>query len=297
MASGAQTRVWDRPSRRRAQRFQLKAPLEVTALRSGIPDTMPGRSLNLCEGGVAAMVAGELVPGETVGVELRLSYAMAPLRTRAMVRYHDKLRCGLEFAALPAEQRAAIREWAREAKAETEMVQHSKPEMIPVLAKEDVGDEKEDAASSRRKDSRKPRRKWRTAGGLVVFLLVLAAVGLFWWKWNRDWEELEAGLRTTQHVTEKTPVQVPAEVMQKLIVHRVEPEYPAAARKENVEGIIALDVVVASDGSVLSMKALNGPDVLAGAAMDALRWWKFEPYRINGEATAVETTVAVEFKK
>jgi outer membrane biosynthesis protein TonB len=31
--------------------------------------------------------------------------------------------------------------------------------------------------------------------------------------------------------------------------------------------------------------------------MDALRWWKFEPYRVNGEPAAVETTVAVEFKR
>jgi protein TonB len=45
------------------------------------------------------------------------------------------------------------------------------------------------------------------------------------------------------------------------------------------------------------MHPLNGPDVLAGAAMDALRWWKFEPYRVNGEPAIVETTVAVEFKK
>jgi outer membrane biosynthesis protein TonB len=31
--------------------------------------------------------------------------------------------------------------------------------------------------------------------------------------------------------------------------------------------------------------------------MEALRWWKFEPYRVNGEPVAVETTVAVEFKR
>ena len=299
MAVGAQSQAWDRPSRRRVPRFRLQAPLEVTALRSGIPDTMPGRSVNLCERGVGAMIAGELVPGETVGVELRLLNAMEPLRTRATVRYHDKLQCGLEFVAVSAQHRAAIREWAKETKAEREIeiVQPSKSAMIPPAAEGDEHASQEDIPSSHRTGPRQPRRKWRMVGGLVAFLLVMAAAGLLWWKWTRDWEGLEAGLKTTQSVTEKTPVQVPAEVMQKLIVHRLEPEYPADARKENVEGIIALDVVVSSDGSVSSMRALNGPDVLARAAMDALRWWKFEPYRINGEATAVETTVAVEFKK
>ena len=85
--------------------------------------------------------------------------------------------------------------------------------------------------------------------------------------------------------------------MQKLLVHRVQPVYPAEARKEGLEGIIALDIIVGRDGSVVRMRPLNGPDMLARAAMDALRWWKFEPYRMNGEPAVVETTVAVEFKR
>ena len=92
-------------------------------------------------------------------------------------------------------------------------------------------------------------------------------------------------------------MQVATDVMQKLLVHKVDPVYPAEARKGNVEGIIALDIVVSRDGSVVSMRPLNGPDVLARAAMDALRWWKFSPYRVNGQPVAAETTVAVEFKR
>jgi protein TonB len=45
------------------------------------------------------------------------------------------------------------------------------------------------------------------------------------------------------------------------------------------------------------MRPLNGPDILSQAAMDALRWWKFEPYRLNGEPAVVETTLAVEFRR
>jgi outer membrane biosynthesis protein TonB len=58
-----------------------------------------------------------------------------------------------------------------------------------------------------------------------------------------------------------------------------------------------VNIVVGPDGSVIGTKALNGPDVLAAAATDALRWWKFEPYRVKGEPATVETTVAVEFKR
>ncbi len=130
---------------------------------------------------------------------------------------------------------------------------------------------------------------------LLVLVALAAAVG--WWRWNRGWRELEAGLNPATSSTEMPRVQVPAQVMQKLLVHRVEPSYPAEARKANLQGIIAVDIVVGRDGSILNMRAINGPDVLARAAMDALRWWKFEPYRVNGEPVLVETTVAVEFKR
>jgi protein TonB len=81
-----------------------------------------------------------------------------------------------------------------------------------------------------------------------------------------------------------------------LLVHKVDPEYPAAARQEKLQGVIVLEVVVGRDGTVLETRALNGPDVLAQAAMEALRWWKFEPYSVQGKPAVVETTVAVEFK-
>ncbi len=294
MATGAQVHGWSGPSRRRAPRFQVQAPLDVTVLRSGIPDTVPGRSVNVCERGIAAMLAGELVPGEAVGIEVHLPLVADALRTRAMVRYQDKLRCGLEFVGLSAEQRAAIRDWAQESKVETEVSAN----LIPALAKKgsDAGGASGETLGGAA--PRPPRKKRRWLGWAIFLVVAATAVAVFWWKWNRGWEELESGLKNPEMVSaEKPQVQVPAEVMEKLLVHRVEPTYPAEARKANLQGIIALDIVVGRDGSVVSMHALNGPEPLARAAMDALRWWKFEPYRLNGEPAVVETTVAVEFKR
>ena len=273
----------------------MAAPLDVTVLRSGIPDTVPGRAVNLCERGVGAVLAGNLALGESVGVELRLWPAMEPLRTKATVRYQEKLRYGLEFVAISPEQRSSIRDWAKEAKAEPEMKVSS-----PVVERAEKKDGRVRTGRTLTGGGppRKLRKKHRGSGWLIGLLLLAAAAGFFWWKWNRGWEELESGLKSSDRVAaEKTRMQVPAEVMQKLIVHRVEPVYPAEARKQNLQGIIAGDIVVGRDGSVMSMHAMNGPDVLARAAMDALRWWKFEPYRVNGEPAAVETTLAVEFKR
>lgn len=255
---------------------------------------MPGRSVNLCERGISAMLAGELVPGEAVGIEVRLLPATDSLRTRATVRYQDKLRSGLEFVGLSAEQRAAIREWAKESKAETEtgaIAVHS----VQKLGADSGAGRGVGAGSG---GGNKPKKKRHWAGWAIFLILAGASAGVFWWHWNRGWNELESELRGRQVASlEKTQARVPAEVMERLLVHKVEPTYPAEARKANLQGIIALDIVVGRDGSVLSMRPLNGPDVLARAATDALRWWKFEPYRVNGEPAVVETTVAVEFKR
>jgi TonB family protein len=288
MASGAQAQGRDQPSRRRGVRYRVQAPLDVTVLRSGIPDTLPGRSVNLCEGGAAAVVAGELLPGEAVGVEIQLPLVAEPLRTRALVRHHDKLRLGLEFLGLSMEQRAAIRDWAGAAKAEPELGTRAK---IPIEA----GKGSERGGSG---GAQPPTRKGRGRGW--IFLTVSAAIllGVLWWRWNRGWEDLESSLQKNAKTVQSPQVQahVPADVMEKLVTHRVDPDYPAAARPANLQGVIVLDVVVGRDGSVADVHALNGPDVLAQAAMDALRWWRFDPYRVDGRPVVVETTVAVEFK-
>jgi TonB family protein len=298
MAAGAQAREWDRPSRRRVQRFPMQQPLDVTVLRSGIPDTVPGRAVNVCERGVGVVLAGELIPGETVAVELQLSRMTQPLLTRATVRYHDRLRCGLEFVTISTEQRVAIRNWTIENNAQAEVEPETPKQPVVTSQAPPVAAKIEKASGLPARIADKPRKKRRRVRWIITFAVLMVAAALLWWKWNRDWREIESGLATSETVASARPqVQVAADVMQQLLVHKVEPVYPAEARKENLTGIIALDVVVGRDGSVESVRALNGPNVLARAATDALRWWKFEPYRVNGEPAVVQTTVAVEFKK
>jgi TonB family protein len=304
---GEEVKGWTGPSRRRAERFDLKTPLDVTVLHSGIPDTVPGRTVDASEDGLAAMLAGELTPGETVGIQVQLPAMPGPLRTRAKVKYQDKLRCGLEFLWLSAEERTAIRDSANGGMAEV-----TSPGAVASKTdkrkteKEQSGKEK--SATSRQGGGEGPGQgspgknpgNMRRFTWVFIFVVLVVAIGagIFWWRWNRGWEELESGLKNDPAAAAERPqAQVAAEVMEKLLIHRVEPIYPVEARKANVQGVIALDIVVGRDGAVANMRALNGPDVLARAAMDALRWWRFEPYRVNGEPAVVETTVAVEFKQ
>lgn len=103
-------------------RYGVHVPLEVTVLRSGIADRVPGRSVDLSDRGVAVVLAAELAAGEAVGLELHLPEQAQLQRWRAVVRYQDKLRCGMEFAGLSSEQRAAIRDCTEKLKPVPEQV-------------------------------------------------------------------------------------------------------------------------------------------------------------------------------
>jgi TonB family protein len=280
----------DQPSRRRGLRYRVQTSLDVTVLRSGIPDTLPGRLVNLGEGGVAAVLSGELVPGEAVGIEISLPLVAGLLRTRALVRHHDKLCSGMEFVGLSAEQQAAIRNWAGEAKAEPELGVGAK---LPIEAAAGKGSESRASGGEQ-----PPTRKRRGQGWMFLLLSAAILLAVLWWRWNRGWEDLESSLQKSGKTMDapQPQAQVPADVMEKLVTHRVDPDYPAAGRPSNLQGVIVLDVVVGRDGSVVDVRALNGPELLAQAAIDALRWWRFEPYRVEGQPVVVETTVAVEFK-
>jgi TonB family protein len=295
MAVRAQALGWDKPSRRRVPRYQAQVPLDVTVLRSGIPDTLPGRAINFCERGIAAVLAGELIPGETVGMEIRLEGAADPLRTRALVRHHDRLCCGMEFLGLSNEQHAAIRGWAIQMKSLPESAAATTTTTTEAI---DIEGRESSAAVVRHvAEPRGLVRRWRGRGWIGLLIVVTVLLCIFWWRWNRGWKELESGLTGgSAALGERPKAHVPAEEMERLLIHRVEPRYPETVRGTGLQGVIALDVVVGRDGSVLAVNPLNGPEVLARSAMDALRWWKFKPYNENGEPIVVETTLAVEFK-
>jgi TonB family protein len=70
---------------------------------------------------------------------------------------------------------------------------------------------------------------------------------------------------------------------------RVQPVYPDLARKMNLSGTVKIQVVVAPNGTVKDAKVVGGHPVLAGAALDAVRKWRFEP-------AAVESSGVVDIK-
>ena len=69
---------------------------------------------------------------------------------------------------------------------------------------------------------------------------------------------------------------------------KVEPQYPELARRMNIIGVVKLQITVASNGTVKSAKVIGGHPVLADAALNAVKQWRYEP-------ADQETTGLVEF--
>jgi TonB family protein len=61
------------------------------------------------------------------------------------------------------------------------------------------------------------------------------------------------------------------------VVSRVAPTYPELARRCNLRGDVRLTVSVAPDGKVMSASVAGGNPVLAEAAVNAVRNWKYAP--------------------
>jgi TonB family protein len=280
--------------RRRIPRYAVAIPVDITVLRSGAPASIPGRSLDLGEGGVAAVLAAELQLGEWVGVQFQLPDVGQALQTKAVVRHHNQLRCGFEFLGLSGDQRSMIRRWAGNS---LPMPILQPPAAVPASppASPAVAVKLPVSAAARRQPARASNR---AVDRLLRLTLVLLLVVGSWavWQWHRGWQQLEARMARKDAHAQAPAAKVPAEVMERLLVRRVDPVYPEAVRRFNLQGTVVLDAVIAADGTVVNLHPVSGPDPLVATAMDAARWWRFRPYRVRGAPAAVETTLSIEFR-
>jgi protein TonB len=80
-----------------------------------------------------------------------------------------------------------------------------------------------------------------------------------------------------------------------MIVNKVPPVYPAAAKEAGVSGVVHLAAIIGKDGRVQELHALSGPPLLIQAAIDAVRQWVYRPTLLNGNPVEVETTIDINF--
>ena len=85
-------------------------------------------------------------------------------------------------------------------------------------------------------------------------------------------------------------------VSQGLVIKKVQPQYPQTAQQMRIQGAVQLEASISKAGDITNLKVLSGDPILARAAADAVRKWKYNPYFLNGEPVEIQTVVTVNFK-
>jgi len=80
-----------------------------------------------------------------------------------------------------------------------------------------------------------------------------------------------------------------------MLVHRVEPPYPALARSARISGNVVLKAIISKEGNIEDLTLVSGHPMLVPSAIDAVRQWRYRPYLLNGQPVEVETTITVIF--
>jgi TonB family protein len=81
-----------------------------------------------------------------------------------------------------------------------------------------------------------------------------------------------------------------------LLITRVQPRYPDDARQARIQGTVVLKALIDANGDVEDLTLVSGHPMLAPAALEAVKQWKYKPYLLNGRPVKVETQITVNFQ-
>jgi TonB family protein len=80
-----------------------------------------------------------------------------------------------------------------------------------------------------------------------------------------------------------------------LLMKKVQPQYPEDAKQERVQGEVVMKAEIDEAGNVEKLSLISGDPLLAPAALEAVKQWKYKPYVLDGQPVKVETQVTVNF--
>lgn len=106
----------------------------------------------------------------------------------------------------------------------------------------------------------------------------------------------DGSMEPASAVEPETVTVVPPATVESRIVKRVEPQYPEAAREQNIQGPVVLEVHMGTDGGVQDVQVVSGQHLLAQAAVDAVKQWKFKPQVVNGKPVEMQTRITLNFR-
>jgi protein TonB len=93
-----------------------------------------------------------------------------------------------------------------------------------------------------------------------------------------------------------TTLKISQGVSQGLLIKRVQPRYPQNALSMRVQGAVQMEATINKEGNISNLKVLSGDAVLARAATEAVKQWRYKPYFLNGEPVEIQTQITVNFR-
>jgi protein TonB len=80
-----------------------------------------------------------------------------------------------------------------------------------------------------------------------------------------------------------------------MLMHRVEPVYPALARQIHKEGRVELRAIIGTDGTIQALQIVNGDPLFDLSAKEAVAQWRYRPTVLNGQAVEIDTYITVVY--
>lgn len=126
-------------------------------------------------------------------------------------------------------------------------------------------------------------------------LLVLSFVAIisvfFFQTLSLDIVNAETKTATTQNIIRRSEG-----VLRGSALNRTAPEYPRAAKEQNVEGDVVIEITIDEEGKVSNARAMSGHELLVDAALEAAKQWTFKPTKLNDQAVKVSGILTFRFK-
>lgn len=91
------------------------------------------------------------------------------------------------------------------------------------------------------------------------------------------------------------PVRVGGNIRTPAKTKDVRPAYPAEAQTARTQGVVILEAIIDTDGTIANARVLRSIPLLDAAALGAVSQWQFTPTQVNGQAVAILMTVTVNF--
>src|SRR5262249_25145966 len=102
-------------------------------------------------------------------------------------------------------------------------------------------------------------------------------------------------LPTAPAATAQQPVRMASQFVAAKLIYGPKPVFPSLARQARIQGTVHLEAIISKEGAIENLSLLSGHPLLANAAVEAVKQWRYEPTLLNGAPVEVITTVDVIF--